>query len=80
MERIKCSAIFQDGVIYTGKRHNLIIKEIYSKTHKTVTGIQGFVTERDIFVTRDQAEVIARASGQLTKKLIGSILTSEDLW
>ena len=40
----------------------------------------GFVTSRGRFVERDEAERIARASGQLTGPLIGGILTSEDLW
>lgn len=41
---------------------------------------QGFLDEDGKFLTREEAEVVARASGQLTKPIIGGELTSEDLW
>lgn len=41
---------------------------------------QGFLTSKGRFVSREEAEVIARNCGQLTGDLIGGILTSEDLW
>ena len=41
---------------------------------------QGFLTSKGRFVSRKEAEVIARNCGQLTCDLIGGILTSEDLW
>ena len=74
---IKEAAILSEGIIYTGRRHN----EIYKKyPMKTFNEVQGFVTEEGIFLNRIKAEDHARACGQLTKPLIGSILTSEDLW
>lgn len=42
---------------------------------------QGFLTECGIFVRRKPAEHIARDAGQLKGgSMIGSVLTSEDLW
>ena len=41
---------------------------------------QGFLTSKGRFVSRKEAEVIARNCGQITGKLIGGELTSEDLW
>lgn len=41
---------------------------------------QGFLTSHGRFVSRKEAEVIARACGQITGRLIGGELTSEDLW
>lgn len=41
---------------------------------------QGFLDARGQFVTREEALGIVKFSGQLTKPILGSILTSEDLW
>jgi len=42
--------------------------------------IQGFLTTKNRFLTRTEALVLVKENGQLTKPLIGGILTSEDLW
>lgn len=41
---------------------------------------QGFLTSRGRFVSRKEAEEIARECGQVVGDLIGGILTSEDLY
>lgn len=41
---------------------------------------QGFLTSKGRFVSRKEAEKIARECGQVTGRLIGGELTSEDLW
>ena len=41
---------------------------------------QGFLTSQGKFVSRKDAEVIARNCGQLVGRLLGGELTSEDLW
>lgn len=41
---------------------------------------QGFFTSKFRFVSREEAEKIARECGQLEGDLIGGMLTSEDLW
>ena len=46
----------------------------------TSPSAQGFYTSKGRFVSREEAEKIARACGQVSGKLIGSILTSEDLY
>jgi hypothetical protein len=43
-------------------------------------GEQGFVDEEGRFYNRKQARAHAFRCGQHTGELIGSILTSEDLW
>ena len=41
----------------------------------------GFTVGADgAFLTREEAELVARACGQLTKPNIGGPMTSEDLW
>lgn len=41
---------------------------------------QGFLTSKGRFVSRKEAEVIARNCGQVIGRLLGGELTSEDLW
>lgn len=42
---------------------------------------QGFLDESGKYLTRNQAQVNAELNGQIRNgKLIGSVLTSEDLW
>jgi hypothetical protein len=75
------SALLYKGKLYTGKRHHLCIHHAHIETGDySILGEQGFVTSTGEFLTREEAEVQARACGQLTKPLIGSVLTSEDLW
>jgi len=42
--------------------------------------IQGFLTTKNRFLNREEALGLVLSNGQLTKKLLGSVLTSEDLW
>ena len=43
--------------------------------------IQGFVADNDKFYTREEALIIAKENGQIKNgRIIGSLLTSEDLW
>ena len=41
---------------------------------------QGFLTTKNRFLTRSEALVIVKETGQLKQDIIGSMLTSEDLW
>lgn len=41
---------------------------------------QGFLTTKNRFLTRSEALELVIENGQLKKPLIGSVLTSEDLW
>lgn len=42
--------------------------------------IQGFLTNKNRFLTREESLELVRSNGQLTKPIIGGELTSEDLW
>lgn len=72
------SAIAKGNAVYTGRRHHDVILENIDVNLKN--GIQGFVDENYKFYDREEAEIYARGCGQLHGELIGSILTSEDLW
>ena len=42
--------------------------------------IQGFLTTKNRFLTREEAYALVKETGQLKQPLIGGMLTSEDLW
>jgi hypothetical protein len=42
--------------------------------------VQGFLTNKNRFLNRDEALSVARESGQVIGDILGGELTSEDLW
>jgi hypothetical protein len=42
--------------------------------------VEGFLTTKNRFLNRKEALKLVQSNGQLTKNLLGSVLTSEDLW
>jgi len=80
--KITEAAIKYGQTIVTGRRHNNCFRKLYElvdDVDKTKIK-QGFVTEDGKFLDRMETLVVVRMNGQLTKPLIGSVLTSEDLW
>ena len=76
---IYMSAIrLKDGVVCVAKRHSELIQKCQPGFFRGAE--QGFMTDAGVFLTRQEAETHARECGQLTGPLIGSVLTSEDLW
>ena len=77
------------GFVVCGRRHHncfatirMIFEELenlipYKKAGKVT---QGFLTSDDIFLNRKDAFKVAKDAGQIKGKLIGGVLTSEDLW
>jgi hypothetical protein len=80
MTTIKEAAIWFEGKVYTGKRHNEIIKEMVERHNikPPVSGHQGFVTEDGHFVSREAGAKIAFEAGQIKKPT--TTLFSEDLY
>lgn len=67
------------GLVYCGWRHSCIIETI--KDYRTFEDkIQGFLTNKNRFLTRAEALELVKSNGQLTEPIIGGVLTSEDLW
>jgi len=85
---IVSAAIRKNGIIYSvekpGRHHNIIHNtpklEVGKPASYVIDGEQGFLTDEGKFLNRNDSENHARACGQLVGKLIGSVLTSEDLW
>jgi hypothetical protein len=86
--KIVKAAIKIEDKIYVGWRHFQIRNQIIRETDISRIDIchimsdsscDGFVTENGFFLNREQALEYGRSIGQVNK-LIGSVLTSEDLW
>lgn len=80
MEKIVQAAIWQDGIMYVGRRHYNIILDMVENygLASPIRGCQGFVTNTGRFVERDEAAEIAFKAGQVKKQ--HSKLFSEDLY
>lgn len=77
--------ITETGRVYTGKRHHNIIQDnkgVNFKGKNREDVVQGFVDQTGKFYNRKEAYEYVIKCGQLQKdtNLIGSVLTSEDLW
>ena len=72
------------GLVYCGWRHPCIFETMpYKQSEIRRLGykeIQGFLTNKNRFLSRDEAEILVKENGQLKQKMIGGCLTSEDLW
>lgn len=82
--RIALAAIKYDGYIYVGLRHAWIRDMMFDwfdidRLHFVQNFESGFVDDEGNFLDREHALVVALECGQV-KGLIGSVLTSEDLW
>lgn len=71
------------GYIIGGWRHPCI-GQTYMATHPEAKRWdnceQGFLTTKNRFLTREEALELVISTGQHSGKIIGGMLTSEDLW
>lgn len=71
------------GFVIGGWRHPCIISTYYAANKDADSRdecIQGFLTSKNRFLTRNEALELVKSNGQLTKPILGGVLTSEDLW
>jgi len=62
-------------------RHNKLFETFNPGAYNWDRCVQGFVTDTEKFVTREQAMVIAKAAGQIKPgRKVTSKLYSEDVW
>ena len=80
LARIVCAAIRVGGRIYTGRRHGVIMRNIWKDRPEQCIGQnrQGFLDSDGNFVSRKQAGIIAYRNGQTS--MLRDNLMSEDLW
>ena len=77
------------GFVICGWRHSSIGSTYLATVNTFAQGtgitrwddcIQGFLTNKNRFLTRAEALELVKSNGQLSKPLLGGELTSEDLW
>ena len=71
------------GIVYCGWRHPCIFQQYKERFPQETFGkseTQGFLTNKNRFLNRKEALDLVLSNGQLKAKLIGGVLTSEDLW
>ena len=83
---IKAAAIKINNEVFSlpqPNRHHDIIRYLVEKVGKPkpIGGIQGFIDDAGNFFDRDDSFKIAKKLKQIKNgKIIGGVLTSEDLW
>jgi hypothetical protein len=74
---ITLAAIGKDGIVYIGKRHAYILNDNRRPKGFLKNGTQGFITDKEEFVDREQAAIIAFKCGQIDT--LKKELFSEDI-
>lgn len=78
MKIIDQAAIWNNGVIYKGKRHKDIFMNAPRHLNIRKGGIEGFVTTSGMFLDREEAADLAFRMGQIKSHV--EKLKSEDLY
>lgn len=69
------------GLVFCGWRHPCILQQtMYLPDIIKESQIQGFLTTKNRFLTREEALELVISTGQLVNPIRGGVLTSEDLW
>lgn len=71
------------GFIIGGWRHPCVGTSYMAANKEAENWIdceQGFLTTKNRFLNRAEALELVESTGQLTKPIMGGVLTSEDLW
>lgn len=76
MSIVKAAVRDKNGGIYTGRRHLQILKLVPPELVKDSE--EGFLTDKGVFVDREEAAIIAFLCGQIREEL--NELQSIDLW
>jgi len=78
MKAIEQAAIWNNGIIYKGKRHKDIVMNAPKHLNIRKGGIEGFVTTSGIFLDRKEAAEVAYQCGQIPEPV--EELKSEHLY
>lgn len=72
-----------EGFVICGRQHHNVIATyavLTGQPTRRETSVQGFVTTRDMFLNRQEANMVAIAAGQVFGNTPGDELISEDLY
>lgn len=78
MKVIQQAAIWNNGIVYKGKRHKDIVMSQPKHINIRKGGIEGFVTTSGIFLDRKEAAKVAYQCGQISEPV--EELKSEHLY
>lgn len=78
MKIIEQAAVWNNGIVYKGKRHKDIIMAAPKHLNIRKGGIEGFVTTAGMFLDREEAADLAYRMGQIKEPK--EKLKSEDLY
>lgn len=82
-ERLKCAAIQRDGRVHDGLRSHYELRRSLgdaSPQTSNLDDVEGFLTSRGRFVTREEAQDVALAAGQISSRQGRPLLSSDIHW
>lgn len=83
VERLQCAAIQRDGMVHQGPRSHYELRQSLDDPFpqtSNINDVEGFLTTAGRFVTRDEAQDVAVAAGQLRGHQGRPLLSSDIDW
>jgi hypothetical protein len=83
VERLKCAAIVRDGKVHDGLRSHYELRRAMgdqSPQTSNLNDTEGFLTTTGRFVTREEAQDVAIAAGQIRSAQGRPLLSSDINW
>lgn len=83
VERLKCAAIVRDGKVHDGLRSHYELRLAIgdpSPQTSNLNDVEGFLTSTGRFVTREEAQDVALAAGQIRSAQRRPLLSSDINW
>lgn len=83
VERLKCCAIQRDGKVHDGLRSHYELRQSLGDPMpqtSNLSDVEGFLTTKGRFLTRDEAQEVALAAGQIRSLQRRPLLSSDIDW
>ena len=83
VERLKCAAIQRDGKVHDGLRSHYELRRSLGDANPQASNlkdVEGFLTSTGRFVTREEAQDVALAAGQIRSAQRRPLLSSDIDW
>lgn len=83
VERLKCAAIQRDGKVHDGLRSHYELRQSLGDAlpqTSNLNDVEGFLTSKGRFVTREEAQDVALAAGQIRSLQRRPLLSSDIDW
>lgn len=83
VERLQCAAIQRDGKVHDGLRSHYELRQALGDANpvsSNLNDVEGFLTTKGRFVSRDEALDVALAAGQINAPQLRPLLSSDIDW